>query len=153
FGAAGLAVDPKGNLYVADTNNSRVLIYRDPLTSDAAADVVLGQDHFSQTLHGTGPRRFTQGRLAVAVAPDGDLYVADPGNDRVLEFRSPLKDRTADGVFGHASFATGGFPYPDYFHPLPPASAASLLEPQGVAVDALGNLYVADTVYERVLRF
>jgi sugar lactone lactonase YvrE len=151
-GAAGLAVDPKGNLYVADVFNSRVLIYRDPLTSDTAADVVLGQDNFSQDFHGTGPRRFAQGLLAVAVSPDGDLYVADPGNDRVLEFRNPLKDRTADRVFGHAGFATGGF-HPDGFHPLPPADAANFLRPEGVAVDALGNLYVADTFYSRVLRF
>jgi sugar lactone lactonase YvrE len=153
FGAASLAVDPKGNLYVADVLNSRVLIYRDPRNSDAAADVVLGQDNFSQDLQGAGPRRFAQGRLAVAVAPDGDLYVADPGNDRVLEFRNPLKDRAADRVFGHASFATPGFPTLDFFHPLPPANASNFLRPEGVAVDALGNLYVADTFYDRVLRF
>ena len=41
-------------------------------------------------------------------APSGELYVADPGNDRVLEFRNPRPDTTADRVFGHADFATGG---------------------------------------------
>lgn len=151
-GASGLAVDSQGNLYVADTLNSRVLIYRDPVSSDAVADVVIGQDGFQQTLHGTGARRFAPGWLAVAVAPSGELYVADPGNDRVLEFRNPLRDTTADRVFGHADFATGGFP-PNSYYPPPPPTAANLLEPLGVAVDAEGNLFVADTGYDRVLEY
>ena len=136
---------------MADTLNHRVLIYRDPRTSDAVAVVVIGQDGFQQTLYGTGARRFAFGYLAVAVAPTGELYVADPGNDRVLEFRNPLRDTTADRVFGHADFTTGGFHYPDYYNPLPPPTAANLLEPMGVAVDAAGDLYVADTVYDRVV--
>ncbi len=150
-GASSLAVDPRGNLYVADTLNNRVLVYRDPLGSDAVADEVFGQDGFHQTLHGTGARRFAPGWLAVAVAPSGELYVADPGNDRVLEFRNPLQDTTADRVFGHADLAAGGFPYPDSYHSLPQPTASNLLEPMGVAVDAEGNLFVADTVYDRVL--
>jgi sugar lactone lactonase YvrE len=152
-GASSLAVDPQGNLYVADPENTRVLIYRDPLTSGAAADVVIGQDGFRQALHGTGARRFAFGWLAVAVGPAGELYVADPGNDRVLEFRNPLRDTTADRVFGHADFNAGGSPYPDYYNPLPQPTAANLLQPMGVAVDAEGNLFVADTVYDRVLEY
>lgn len=152
-GASSLAADSQGNLYVADTVNSRVLVYHEPLSSDAVADVVIGQDGFRQTLHGTGPRRFAPGRLAVAVAPSGELYVADPGNDRVLEFRNPLQDTTADRVFGHADFTTGGSPYPDYYYPPPPPTAANLLEPMGVAVDAEGNLFVADTGHGRLLEY
>src|SRR5262249_13887152 len=72
-GASSLAVDSQGNLYVADILNNRVLVYRDPASSDAVADVVIGQDGFQQTLHGTGPRRFAPGWLAVAVAPSGEL--------------------------------------------------------------------------------
>jgi sugar lactone lactonase YvrE len=152
-GASSLAVDPQGNLYVADTENTRVLVYRDPVSSDAVADVVIGQDGFRQTLRGTGARRFAFGWLAVAVGPSGELYVADPGNDRVLEFRNPLRDTTADRVFGHADFTTGGFPYPNYYYLPPPPTAANLLEPMGVAVDAEGNLFVADTAYDRVLEY
>ncbi len=43
----GLAVDSSGNLYVADSQNSRVLEYKTPLTTDTTADVVLGQSNFS----------------------------------------------------------------------------------------------------------
>jgi DNA-binding beta-propeller fold protein YncE len=152
FGGSSLAVDPQGNLYVVDSNNNRVLIYRDPLTSDATgavADVVIGQDDFKQQLSGTGPRRFL-GSLAVAVGPSGALYVADAGNDRVLEFQKPLRDTLADRVFGHAGFAAGGVRYPNL---PPPATAANLLTPMGVAVDALGNLYIADTEHDRVLEY
>jgi DNA-binding beta-propeller fold protein YncE len=153
YGSSSLAVDPRGNLYVADSANNRVLVFADPLGSDTVADAVIGQDGFRQTLNGTGPRRFAPGRLALATAPAGELYVADPGNDRVLEFRNPPRDTTADRVFGHADFTTGGSPYPNYYAPLPPPTAANLYEPMGVAVDAAGNLYVADTAYDRVLRF
>ncbi|HEY0554933.1 MAG TPA: NHL repeat-containing protein [Thermoanaerobaculia bacterium] len=152
FGGSSLAVDPQGNLYVVDSNNNRVLIYRDPLTSDATgavANVVIGQDDFKQKLRGTGRQRFL-GSLAVAVAPSGALYVADAGNDRVLEFRKPLRDTLADRVFGHAGFAAGRVPYSSL---PPPATAANLREPSGVAVDALGNLYIADTWHNRVLEY
>jgi DNA-binding beta-propeller fold protein YncE len=151
FGASSVAVDPRGNLYVADMFNNRVLIYRDPRTSDAVADQVLGQPGFQQRLGtGKGPGRFTLGNLAVAVGPAGELYVADPGNNRVLEFPNPLQDATADRVFGHADFTTGGLPFNA---PPPPPTASNLLQPMGVAVDAFGNLFVADTGYDRVLRF
>jgi sugar lactone lactonase YvrE len=150
YGASGLAVDAHGNLYVADTDNDRVVVYRDPLTTDAVADQVLGQPGFQQHLAGTGPRRFAPGNLAIAVGPADELYVADPGNDRVLEFLQPLRDTAADRVFGHDDFAAGGVPFNV---PPPPATAANLLEPMGVAVDAAGNLYVADTGHDRVLRF
>jgi sugar lactone lactonase YvrE len=152
YGSSSLAVDPHGNLYVVDSINNRVLIYRDPLTSDAAgavADVVIGQDSFKQARRGTGPQRFAFIE-AVAISPAGTLYVADIGNDRVLELHDPLVDTTADRVFGHADFATGGVRYPN---PLPPATAANLLAPRGVAVDALGNLYIADTGHDRVLEY
>lgn len=151
FGASSLAVDPQGNLYVADTESNRVLIYRDPASSDAVADAVIGQDGFHQKLHGTGARRFGGGLLGVAVGPAGELYVADSANDRVLEFRNPLRDATADRVFGQDDFATGG--HRDPYTPVPQPTAANLQGPMGVAVDAEGNLFVADTFYDRVLEY
>ena len=43
----GVAVDPSGNLYIADSNNNRVLKYNTPLTTDTTADLVFGQGNFS----------------------------------------------------------------------------------------------------------
>ncbi|HEV2856389.1 MAG TPA: NHL repeat-containing protein [Thermoanaerobaculia bacterium] len=159
-GASGLAVDPQGNLYVADSFNARVLIFKDAAKSDTLADVVLGQDSFRTNLRGTGPRRFggqdqsysSLGPVGLAIGPRGELYVADPQNDRLLVFERPLRSARADRVFGHADFATGGFHGDSYTLP-PPPSPARLLSPTSVAFDALGNLYVADEGYNRVLAF
>ena len=86
--------------------------------------------------------------VGVAVDGAGNLYVADDGNSRVLEYNTPLTtDTTADTVFGQGGNFTsddcdnGGF------------SANSLCYPDGVAVDGAGNLYVADTDNSRVLEY
>ncbi len=152
-GSSSLAVDSAGNLYVADTLNFRVLIFEAPLTSDAMADRVIGQSGFTQRQTGTSAQRFQAGPLAVAVSPAGELYVADSFNDRVLEFDHPLRKPTADRVFGHADFTTGYAPFPPLSGPLPPVTSSTLHQPFAVAVDAAGNLYVADTADNRVLAF
>jgi DNA-binding beta-propeller fold protein YncE len=153
FAASGLAVDARGNLYVSDAYDNRVLIFLDAATSDTVADAVLGQDgKFTTALQGTGPRRFGGFQGGLAIGPGGELYVADTANDRLLVFDEPLRRDTADRVFGHPDFDAGGAPPPLYDY-TPPATAASLLRPRTLAFDASGNLYVADTEYNRVLRF
>jgi DNA-binding beta-propeller fold protein YncE len=147
---------------VADPENVRVLAFRDAPRSSGRADAVLGQDgRFGTTLRGTGARRFAGfvdtlfGPSGLAVGLGGDLYVADSPNDRVLVFADPLRDDTADRVFGHADFTAGGVfqPNPEYLGNVPPPTPTRLLRPSSVAFDALGNLYVADRDYNRVLRF
>ncbi len=161
YAASGLAVDPQGDLFVADSNNARVLIFKDAARSDTLPDAVLGQDSFRTRLTGTGPSRFggsgggdyplVFSPNSLAISPGGDLYVADSTNDRLLVFENPLSDTMADRVFGHSDFAAGGTS--PLFGKVPPASAARLLRPIGLAFDALGNLYVADAEYNRVLAF
>jgi len=152
--ATDVMLDPAGNLYVSDTGNGRVLKFGTPLTSNqAAADLVLGQSDF------TTPRDLgVCGGLGVSastlcdprgLATDcaGNLYVADLSHSRVLLFRDPLTtDTVADEVLGHFNF--GGT-----FCNAAGLSAGSLCGPRGVAVDDLGNLYVADTGNNRVLMF
>src|SRR6185436_8844915 len=76
------------------------------------------------------------------------LYVADTGNHRVLGWRdasSFANGAPADVILGQ----------PNRFGASPnsPSVALGLLQPSGVAVDPAGNLYVADTGNNRVLRF
>jgi sugar lactone lactonase YvrE len=155
----GLALDAQGNLYVADTVNTRVLIFRDPLKSDAVADRVLGQNNrFDTAVYGTGPRRFSSfkggpsGPTGLAIGLAGELYVADTQSDRILVFDNPLARSSADRVLGHAGFQTPGTSFSG-IEPIPAPSAANLLRPIGLAVDDSGNLFVADSYYNRVLVF
>ena len=150
-GPEGVALDASGDLYVADYSNNRVLEYNTPLTN-TTADLVFGQDgsFTSNTANNGGVSAnslyFPSG---VALDASGNLYVADYSNNRVLEYNSPLttNDTTADLVFGQGSnftsttYNNGG------------ESASSLSGPVGVALDASGNLYVADYLNSRVLEY
>ena len=146
----GLALDQHDNLYIADNGPSRVLEYDAPLTHDTTADHVFGQPDFMSGAQNNGGISDHSLSFPVGVALDAqdDLYVGDAGNNRVLEFDAPLTHgATADQVFGQADFThnlsnNGGT-----------ISAQTLNNPAGVAVDAQGNLYVADNFNNRVLEY
>jgi sugar lactone lactonase YvrE len=142
---SGLAVDGNANLYVADTQNNRVLEYDNPAVNDAIADHVLGQSNF--ITNGTSTPTDSNLNLPNGLAVDGsnNLFVADTNNNRVLKFESPLTNSIADQVFGQPNFTTST-------PPVTP-SASSLNQPQGVALDLAGNLYVADTANYRALAY
>ena len=143
---SGLAVDSQGDLYVADTRNNRVLEYHDPAATNTTADHVFGQPDFATTNPTTPPSDNSLNLpYGVAVDSNDNLFVADTNNNRVLKFNAPLTDSQADQVFGQPDFTTN----------LPPAtpSASSLNQPQGVALDLAGNLYVADTANYRALAY
>lgn len=145
---SGLAVDPKGNLYVSDLGYHRILQFDRPFETDTIADRVFGQqDDFA----GLGPNRggVTARTLAfpngLCVDPlTGNLWVADGGNNRVLCFHDPLtSDTTADYLIGQTDFQIllanqGGL------------SAASLSAPYWVSVFGK-QLVVCDRGNHRVL--
>jgi len=159
----GVGVDGKGNLYVADYSNHRVLYYKtpfktgNPLAGLAATDV-FGQSG-SFTTNSCNNFSLNADTLCnphkVAVDNKNNLYVSDYSNNRVLEFHSPEAvtatfgsgDTVADTVFGQQGFFTtntsnsGGL------------NADSLYGPTGIAVDAARNLYVAEYNNNRVLKY
>lgn len=162
-GVAISGADINGNehLWVADTGNHRVVGYafkppaKGNLAGDPPAAIVLGQaSNFTSNLcnlGAPGPNEAGAGTLcspsAVAVDATGDVFIADTGNSRVVEYTSPTTSSVGGFVFGQANFLStspnqGGA-----------ASAATLDAPSGVAVDATGNLYVADTGNNRTLQF
>src|SRR4051812_35136503 len=150
----GLAVDAAGNLYVADTENNRVVRFPAPFTaggpSGQRADAVYGQATATSRGCASGNPQVTSlcGPRAVAVAPSGDLFVADANDHRVLRFaQGPTADLLADGVFGQPSPATTGCNTGGV------ATASTLCSPRGVAVDKNGNLYVSDSSNNRVLEY
>ena len=158
-----VAVDASGNLYVADSSNNRVLEFDNPLApgSDTVADRVFGQPDFFTNSCNTGGRSASSlcASLSMDVAVDaaGNVYIADGGgaNQRVLEYDTPLapgSDTVADRVFGQPDFFTGGCNTGG-------RSASSLCNPVAVALDAAGDLYVAESVFtssdpnDRVLEY
>ena len=130
----GVAVDASGNLYIADTGNNRIR--------------KISPDGIITTVAGNGAADFggddgpaSQAQLnhpeGVAVDASGNLFIADTDNDRIREV-SPNGIITT--VAGDAGFSGDGGP----------ASQAQLNHPEGVAVDAQGNLYIADTGNNRI---
>jgi uncharacterized protein (TIGR03437 family) len=82
------------------------------------------------------------------------LYIADPLNNRILgykDYRTVNANVIADLVIGQPNFMTALVNYPSN-NPTQ-ANAQGLWSPEGLAVDAYGNLYVADACNARVLRF
>jgi len=127
----GLAVDPKGNVYVGFWNANKVAAYS-----------FEGKLLREWGKKGTGDGEF-QLPGSVAFGPDGLLYVPDQGNSRVQKF-------TPDGKFvgkfgGHGS-------RPGQFGGSQPVGGR-FAGPQFVAFDRAGNVYTTDAGLNRVQKF
>ncbi len=173
-----VAIDESANpnhIYVVDAYN-RVLGWKSlsEFVNNQAADLVVGQPDFFRTVCNdspslTGPTAQTlcvsgAGPVQAGIAVDrqGNLFVADPLNSRVLEFSNPFAALAATGqnsfftastVFGqNGSFTAQGCNMGPWNSSTPP-SATTLCFPTGVAFDPTGNLYVADAGNSRVLEF
>jgi len=148
-GPAGLVADPRtGVLYVADSANNRVLRYPRPVDQAGriTPDVVIGQSDFTSSASAAVSNASLRAPAGLALGPDGNLFVADAGNNRVLEFAAGSGTRAAAiRVYGQPNFSSAIRPGQ--------VSAQTLSAPQGVFVDASFNLYVADFVANRVLVF
>jgi sugar lactone lactonase YvrE len=149
-------------LWVADLGNNRVLGFSatDNLLSNRAADIVLGQTSFASGATNAGingPLQDTANSVAsaasfmfpsgVAVDSLGGVYVGDSSNSRVLHFADPFgTDTTGDRVFGQANFS-------DRNPSFPWGTASSLAGSGGVSIGPNDNLWVADALDHRVVRF
>jgi sugar lactone lactonase YvrE len=146
---AGIVVEPAtGALYVADSGNHRVLRFPRPVdqTGRVTPDAVIGQVDFTSSVSAVVSASSLRSPGALAFGPDGDLFVADTGNNRVLEFPAASGNpSTAVRVYGQPNFTSSSAPAQ--------SSAQTLTAPQGVFVDSAFNLYVADTGANRVLVF
>ncbi len=147
------ATDASANLYVADLSNNRVLVFPPPYSSSTA---VIGQPNYSSYMDNQGSPSPTEhtlsGPLSVAVDGSNHLYVADRNNHRVLRYTLPItmNNQAADRVLGQADYGSND---PNRGNGTTTTTNDGLFNPQGVAVDSAGNVYVADTDNNRVVRY
>jgi len=130
----GIAVDSAGNLYIADTFNSRIR-----RVSNGVITTVAGNGTFAFG-GDNGPAiaaalDFPEG---VAVDSAGNLYIADYSNDRVRMVSNGIIT-TISGTGKSGCCGDDG-----------PATSAEFEGPVGVAVDSAGNLYIADIFNNRI---
>ena len=171
---SGVAFDSNGNLYIGDSGNNRVVEYTAPFAAcegafpciGGAAHLIFGQASATADSCNAGgnPSATTLCQpMQVAVDSFDNLYVADYGNDRVLEYNTPLTtvgavtgsgDTTADLVFGQGTPGTGtAFTTSTCNRSLTGLTATSMCNPIGVGVDPSDNVYVSDTTNARILEF
>ena len=171
-GPSGVAVDASGNVYINDSGNAVIRVVSqsgsiatyspsvlsawglalDPsgyfYISDGGARILrLGPGGTVTTFAGNGTSGYsgdggpaTNAQLnncfSFALDADGDLFLADTLNNVV---RKVSVSGTITTVAGGGTAGDGG-----------PATNAALYDPQGVAVDSRGNLYISDSGYDRV---
>ena len=123
---SGLALDREGNLYVADTGNHAIR----KVTPQGVVTTLAGDGVAGSTDGPAAQARFN-GPLGVAVDGAGNVFVADTYNDRIRRIgRDGLVSTLAGGERPGFQDGTG---------------AAALFDtPTSLAVDALGNVWIAD---------
>lgn len=133
----GGASNSTGRLAIAD--EGRILLFQPPLSNNASATIVLGQDGFDSNSTGPAAPDSLMWPAGMATDPSGDLFVADFGHCRVLEFTPPFSNRkSASLVIGQPGFSGGEYPSCSTSGP------SGMLAPSSVAFDQQGNLWVAD---------
>jgi len=133
-----VALDSAGNLYIADAGNNRI---REVVVSTGVITTVAGSGLGGYSGDG-GAATGAMIKNPQGLALDGanNLYIADNGNNRVRKVAGGTKVISTVAGNGLAGYGGDGGA----------ATAAGLNGPQGLAVDASGNLYIADGGNNRV---
>ncbi len=123
----GIALDAAGNVYVADTYNNKIR-----KISPAGSVSTFAGSGVQGSADGSGSSASFDRPSGVAVDASGNVYVADPYNNKIRKI-SPaglVSTFAGSGVKGSAdgSYSSACFNYPN-----------------GIAIDASGNVYVADS--------
>ena len=125
----GMAADSVGSIYVADQANHTIR----KLNLAGEVDTVARRAGYSGRADGIGSNARFRWPYGIAIDRSGNLYVADTFNHTIRKITSASEVSTVGGMAGISGSADGE------------GSNSRFNQPWGVAVDSLGNLYVADT--------
>jgi sugar lactone lactonase YvrE len=132
----GLALDAAGNLFIADPANAKI---RKVTAATGEISTVAGGGW--STLDGElATAAMLQGPWSVTLGPDGSIYIVEQDANRI---------RRVDAVTGHI-YTIAGTGMMGYSGDEGPATQAQLGRPSDVAVDSLGNVFIADQFNHRV---
>lgn len=131
-----IAIDSSGNLWVADTINSSI---RKISPTGAVTTLAGSASAFPGSVDATTARdaRFNLPQ-GISVDGAGNVFVADTGNNTIRKIDVSGRVTTVAGAAGEADSVNGS------------GVGARFSQPQGIAVDADGNLFVADTANHTV---
>jgi len=155
-GPESVALDSTGNIFIADTNNSVIRVVNTQATAITVAGVVI-QPGTIQTVAGSGTAGYsgdgnpaTGADLAdpfgVFVDSHGNIFIADTSNSAIREVVASTGNIQTVAGTGTACANQSSFCADNG-----PATGAQLALPQGVFVDPLGNIFIADT-FNSVIR-
>src|SRR5256712_269628 len=133
-----VALDAANNLFIADTNNGRIR----KVTATTGIIATVAGTGVTGASGDDGPATSAQLWIPTGVAVDaaGNLFIADAGDHRIR--------RVAAGTGIITTFAGTGTP--GFFGDGGPAISARLWTPTSVAIDAAGNLFIADADNNRI---
>lgn len=136
FNPRGVTLCPDGTLYIADTDNHRIRAV------DATGTIRTASGTGTGTYSGDGGPATSAALNApyqLACAPDGRLYLTDTGNHRIRMIRPDGMISTVAGTGTGGYSGDGG-----------PAVQAQIGDPQALALDPAGNLYIAERYNNRI---
>jgi uncharacterized protein (TIGR03437 family) len=131
----GVAVDAAGNVFIADTFNNRIR----KVSAGGIVTTIAGGGTAGLGDGGPATSASLSSPTVVAVDASGNLFIADPYNNRIRKVSASGIITTVAGNGTQGFGGDGG-----------PATSASLDTPFGVAVDSSGNLFIADTGNYRI---
>jgi sugar lactone lactonase YvrE len=140
FFPTSVALDGSGNVYVTKSSHTAGLSEVLKITPNGTVTTLAGSGNYDGPAYADGQgtaARFNSFLRGLAVDTSGNIYVADTNNDRI---RKITPDGTVTTLAG-----SGNFGYADG-----QGTAASFCRPSGLAVDASGNIYVADQLNHRI---
>lgn len=130
----GITFDQLGNIYIADTNNNKIR----KISNTGVVSTLAGSGSFGSA-NGIGAVASFKFPTGVAVDGTGNVYVADSFNNKIRKITPAGVVSTLAGSITNTSGNTDGI-----------GTAASFNNPSGIAIDAMGNLYVADTFNHKI---